>query len=37
MNEKGINVLDEYGLEILNVRKGRGMLLVETKKEPKIS
>lgn len=32
MNEKGINVLDEYELEVLNVRKGRGVLIIETNK-----
>lgn len=30
MNEKGINVLDEYDLEIGSIRRGRGVLLVET-------
>ena len=32
MNEKGISVLEEYELEVLSIRKGRGMLLVETDK-----
>lgn len=30
MNERGINVLEEYDLEIGAIRRGRGMLLVET-------
>lgn len=30
MNEKGINVLEEYDLDIGAIRRGRGMLLVET-------
>ena len=30
MNEKGINVLEEYDLEIGAIRRGRGMMLVET-------
>lgn len=30
MNEKGINVLEEYDLEIGSIRRGRGVLLVET-------
>lgn len=30
VNEKGINVLEEYNLNIESVRRGRGILLVET-------
>ena len=30
VNEKGINVLEEYDLEIGSIRRGRGVLLVET-------
>lgn len=32
MNEKGINVLEEYDLDVGAIRRGRGMLLVETNK-----
>lgn len=30
MNEKGINILEEYDLEVGSIRRGRGVLLVET-------
>jgi hypothetical protein len=30
VNEKGINVLEEYDLEVGSIRRGRGALLVET-------
>lgn len=31
MNEKGIGVLEEYPVEVRGVRKGRGILIVDTK------